>query len=319
MIFSVTERQTYFRCRQLWRWASFNGDAWQPVFTKPALGIGRLWHQTQAEWSLRPLADPNELALDLANTELDRVREAYFTNIGAPISEIELGPIYDQMRIVLSMVRNYHTRWGTPLPAGFTMVAPEQTCVIPVPGTRHTAEDCSLYGHENCDGQHYLEGTLDGLIADDYQRVYVLERKTYGQRPKVEVLNMQDQFLAYLWILRSLGIGEVGGLAYDGAWKREVPPKGSTLEDLFIRVRLNRNKHELDRFAEHLTLEVTEMANNPPIYINRRWDGCWDCDFQSPCIAQERGEDFGFLLQSQFTRRPISEDSVRQLKYVDAN
>lgn len=297
MILTVTEREGFMRCRQAWHWGSFNREAYQPIFAKPALAVGHLWHQVQAEWSLNPAADPNDLCKTLANQELDRVAQAYLDRIGAPISPVELDPIYEQVGLVLNMVKNYKDRWGSPLPEGFTLYAPEQTCVIPIPGT-----------------PHFLAGTLDGLITDTYGRFYVLERKTYGQRPRIDVLNMQDQFLAYLWILRELGIGEVGGLAYDGAWKREKPPLKSSLEDLFLRVLLNRNVHELDRFTLQLRDIANDMANDPPIYLNRRWDGCWDCDFVEPCVAQERGEDFQYILDTKYTKRPKEEDSTRELK-----
>lgn len=326
------------RCRQAWDWGSFNRSAYQRVVNKPALQIGHLWHATQAEWSLHPDEDPNYIALTMANQEIDRVQTQYFQMVGAPISPSELEPVYDGIGLITSMVRNYHQRWGTPLPDGFAMVSPEQTCVIPIPNTEHECSEpktafttiggqsvhCyyeSLETCQLCNGsgveQHYLSGTLDGLIQSQDGRIYVLERKTYGQRPKIEVLNMQDQFLAYLWILRALNIGEVGGLAYDGAWKRAQPPRGSTLEDLFLRTLLTRNRNELDRFTGQLTAIALDMANDPSIYINRRWDGCWDCDFVEPCIAQERGEDYQYLLRTKYVARPKSEDSTRDLKLVE--
>lgn len=340
MIFSVTERQAFMRCRQAWDWASYNRQGYSRIVSKPALSTGHLWHATQAEWSLHPEADPLDLCIELAQNELEVIQKAYLERIGAPISDIELEPFLDGVSMVRAMVTNYKRRWGQPLPDGFTMVSPEQTCVIPIPNTEHDCERCQGTGvydfggdgtgssEERCpvcdfDNRyqipHYLSGTLDGLIADDYGRVFVLERKTYGMRPKIEVLNMQDQFLAYLWILRELKVGVVGGLAYDGAWKRKEPPRGSTLEDLFIRVLLTRNENELDRFTSQLTSLAMEMGNpNTPIYINRRWDGCWDCDFIEPCIAQERGENYLHLLNTYFMARPPEGDTARELKYADA-
>ena len=332
-IFSVTERSGFMRCRTAWNWGSFNREGWTSIIHKPALQIGHLWHATQAEWSLHPELDPNNLLLDMANQELDRVRAEYLEKIGAPISEMELGPSYEGIKLLMGMTKNYHDRWGSPLPDGFTMVSPEQTCVVPIPNTEHRCYTCFWPGHgsvsgfpvENCpecsgtgSSVHYLSGTLDGLIQSADGRIYVLERKTYGQRPKVEVLEMQDQFLAYLWILRELGIGEVGGLAYDGAWKRAQPPKGSTLEDLFLRTLLQRNKHELDDFTHQVRAQAMEMGNpNLQIYPNRRWDGCWDCDFVEPCIAKMKGYDYQSLLNSKFVKRPKSEDSTRELKEVE--
>ena len=330
MIFSVTERANYKRCRQMWAWSSFNGESYTPLVNRPALAIGRLWHAVQAEWSLHPEQDPNEIVLELGNAEMDTVRANYFEKVHAPISPVELELVLEQVGLVIQMTRNYKERWQSPLPDGFTMVQPEQTCVIPIPGTDHICiRNASRNDppwpslkyqypiHPNCDGQHYLEATLDGLIADDFGRVYVLERKTYGQRPKIEVLNMSDQFLAYLWALRSLNIGEIGGIAYDGAWKRKEPPRNSTMEDLFLRIRLNRSRHELDNFAVALAAEVNEMANNPAIYLNRKFDGCWDCAFQKPCIEKLRGEDYEQTLSLQYMHRPKSEDNARELRDSD--
>jgi hypothetical protein len=316
------------RCRQQWDWGSFNRQGYSPVINKPALSIGRLYHAAQAEWSLHPTLDPAEICKTLALQEIEAVQKAYLERIGAPMSAVEMDPLYDGIGMVISMVDNYRKRWGSPLPDGFKMVSPEQTCVVPIPGTRHVAanpllssgySECTAPGHSmtsKCDGQHYLAGTLDGLIQSADGRLYVLERKTYGQRPKIEVLNMQDQFLAYLWVLRELKIGDVGGLAYDGAWKRKEPPRGNELEDLFIRVLLHRNRNELDRFTAQLTAIANDMADNPPLYINRRWDGCWDCEFVDPCIAQERGEDYQFLLETKYIKRDVAEDSTRELKDV---
>ena len=331
MIITVTEKGTWLRCRQQWEWGSFNGYAYQTIIAKPALGIGRLWHATQAEWSLHPNDDPNNLLLGLANEEIERIKREYFERIGAPISQAELDQTIEGIGMVISMVKNYKDHWGSPLPDGFEMMSPEQTCVVPIPGTEHNCTTCGGKGWvvplplnpcNECKGSgksmHYIAGTLDGLIRDKYGSLYVLERKTYGQRPKPEVLNMQDQFLAYLWILNQLNIGEVGGLAYDGVWKRKEPPKGSTLADLFLRIRLRRNRYEMQAYGEQLRAIVNEMADNPAIYVNRRWDGCWDCDYIEPCIAKMRGEDWEAIFNNRFTRRPKEEDSTRELKHADA-
>ncbi len=88
MIITVTERGDYRRCRQKWDWGSYNRTSYQPIINKPALGIGRLWHATQAEWSLHPEQDPNFIVKTLALEEIERVSTQYHERIGAPISPV---------------------------------------------------------------------------------------------------------------------------------------------------------------------------------------------------------------------------------------
>src|SRR5688572_7241162 len=107
------------RCRQQWEWGSFNREAFQPLFAKPALATGHLWHQVMAEWALKPEEHPSELCLTLANQEIDNVSKAYLERIGAPISPIELESYYGQVGLVMNMVKNYYDVWGIPLPEGF--------------------------------------------------------------------------------------------------------------------------------------------------------------------------------------------------------
>jgi len=99
------------------------------------------------------------------------------------------------------------------------------------------------------------------------------------------------------------GIGDVGGMLYDGLWKRDHPPKGRSMDDLFLRALLFRPQVELEEFERHLKAEVLDMANDPAIYINRQWMGCWDCAFEPLCTAQSRGEDVEYIKRTMYTQR----------------
>jgi hypothetical protein len=88
---------------------------------------------------------------------------------------------------------------------------------------------------------HHLDMRFDGLLLDDSDRLHILERKTYKNRPKLASLQTNDQFLAYMWGAEQLGVGEIAGIAYDGLWRRDaVPKRNATFEDLFLRVTLRR-------------------------------------------------------------------------------
>lgn len=245
--------------------------------------------------------------------------------------------LLDAIELGLAMMKNYIQHHGTAVPKHMTWVSPEQKVRIPIPGT--TCEVCkgdlTYRGHrkhiradgseclDGCDdeeyltfcpgcdgtGHHILEGTLDGLIQDKHGRLFILEHKTYARNPKHETLDTSDQFLAYLWCLCRLNIGPVGGLAYDGMWKRAVPPRGKTLSDLFIRKVLTRTNEEMEEFGEQLADLVTDMAEQPKIYMNRRWEGCTDCGYERLCIAQSRGEDIEYVRKTYYTER-LREDPI---------
>jgi len=322
MIFGVTERSIYKRCRRQWYLSSLNHQALTPIIPRQALQIGSVYHQAQADWIADPQAHTlSDYFLQHANEEIDRIKQHYTDQIGAPPSDEELEDSYSSMRMGHAMCVNYESYWKTPLPEGFTLVAPEQVIIAPIPGSQHIFSEgittipshshlcleCPTSHNIPCDGQNYLEGTLDSLIRDDKGYLYVLERKTYENRPKLSDLQHNDQFLAYIWITQQLGIGDVAGVAYDGAWKRETPPKGRTLPDLFFREILRRPQFEVDEFQQHLLAETNEMMLNPASYINRRWEGCWDCGLEKLCTAISRDEDTEYVLHNEYTRR-IRED-----------
>jgi hypothetical protein len=287
MIISVTEREEYKRCRRRWDYNSSNRQSLQKISPSSAFTLGTLIHQAHADWVEKPDAEPGDLFLHHSIKMIEDTQHHYAKQVGAAMQESELEPLYDLITLGKAMMENYKAKWLVPLPRGYDLVSPEQEFVVPIPGT-----------------EHGLKCKLDAIIRDRNNLLYVLERKTYGNRPKLNVIQESDQFLAYTWALAQLSIGSVGGLAYDGMWKREVPPKGSTLDDLFVRHILQYPHQQLEEFEYFLALEAEEMASCPPLYINRRWEGCIsDCDFEMLCTAQSRGEDVDYIRKEFYYKR----------------
>lgn len=340
MIVSVTERGTFRRCHLQWQLTAKNGRHLTPISSKPYLNIGTLVHAGGEAWLNDPRFGYAHHVKAAGIAMEDSVRARYRKIVGAPISEVEMQPFLDSINFAAAMAHNYQVRWGTPLPEGFICIQPEQKIQIPIPGTDHDCENCHGKGEvwhkqdfevlgtgwgpcADCLGSgkihHFLEGRLDGLLqrkADG--SIWVLERKTYGQRPKIETLEFSDQFIAYLWMLRQLGIAQVGGIAYDGLWSRDVPPKGRTMEDLFLRLLLTRSNQELDIFEEHLRAEVNLMAHVQAsgVFIpNRQWMGCYDCSVSRICDAKLRGEPTENIIRLHYMER---EDDVDQPTEEDA-
>lgn len=327
-LYSVTERGTFKRCLREHRLTSRNGMHLGPIVSPVSLSTGTLIHEGSQHWLLDP-SQSYETHVTVASARmLDNAHARYKAQVGAEMSSAEDDVLYEAITFARAMARNYELRWGTPLPDGFTLIRPEQRAQIPVAGTEHPCESCggafeSNVPCLNCHGNlafrelHYLDMRFDGLIQDKAGRIHVLEHKTYKSRPNMKSLESNDQFLAYMWGARKLGLGPVGGLAYDGLWRRETVPKGKTFEDLFLRTTLLRPEAEFEEFERLLTYELNDMwamreAVRPmdTLPINRQWQGCFDCKFEPLCKAMSRGEDYSQMLRTTYTVRTDDADET---------
>lgn len=331
--FSVTDRQTFKRCRRKW---DFSSNARQNL-TKigpghKALELGGIIHRALAVWLLNEdtkLSDAFKIETLKRKKEIE---DKYLAVVGMPISDEELGPFYDFVELGIAMCDNYQKVYNSPLPDSMQFAAAEQEIIVPVPGTEHYCNNCVKYNRElgivtlysdtvtsnpksdckECGGTgtayHYLSATLDGLLQHRHnKKFYVLERKTYDQRPKREDLEMADQFTGYCWVVTQLDPDiEVGGIAYDGLWKRATLPRGvKSVNDLFTRVIINKTPMEIEEWGRNLALEINEMANDPELYPTVPWNGCWDCTFREPCKMMMLGEDPSDLLRREYTQREV--------------
>jgi hypothetical protein len=276
MIVTVTERGQFKRCRQQWDYGSFNRQALAPLVSKPHFELGTLIHRALEAWAHDPTLDPCKIYVTLMTA---RYAEIVATNP----DPAALHTVHGHILKGEVMMANYARHYGKPLPNGFRHVALEQQVHIPIPNT-----------------PHILEMTLDSLVADNRNRLYNLERKTYGQKPVRQALEMNDQFLAYMWGITQLNIGDLGGTLYDGiAVQEKYNPDTS-----FYRTVIKRTPQAFRTFERQLALEANEMANNPPIYVNRRWEGCYDCQFLPLCNAEYDGMSAKIIRETQYGPRP---------------
>jgi hypothetical protein len=333
MIFTVTERGVFRRCRRQAVLTSKNGKHLGRLFPPLNLSVGTIVHRAHQLWLENPSRSMHDCAMDASVEASNGVRERYLKQVGAYPSDDEMDVTHEAIDFALTMCENYALKYGTPLPPDYTLIKAEQKIRVPVPGTEHPCPKCLENGLlregvadadcETCGGQgfavHYLEGKVDGLIQHSSGRIDVLEHKTYGNRPKQEDLQSNDQFIAYLELVKQLGFNPHldSCVAYDGMWRRKAVPRGRTFDDLFARYTLTRSPAELVEFERFLPLELNDMAAQytrpDDAYINRQWQGCWDCAFADDiktgrvglCTAMSRGETdhVALILQTQFTER----------------
>ena len=283
MIIRVSERGTFKRCRRRWDYSSPNRQNLTTASSPVYLTFGTLIHSTLEAWAGKPEANVEELYLFEARKQVDEMKTRYRQVVGTEPSEDEVGVLYDAIDMGRSMVSAYASRWGSSIPDEYNIVQLEQTFLIDVPGT-----------------PHQLQGTLDGLLQNKKTgEIVILERKTYGSRPRLDSLDHNDQFLAYMWAVQQLTGQPCGGILYDGLWKRKLEGK-RTLEDMTMRTLLKRSQAEIEEFGRLLVREVNDMANDPQIYLNRRWEGCYDCSFVKLCNAESKGEDIELVKASSY-------------------
>lgn len=223
---------------------------------------------------------------------MDSVKSVYNQEIGAAASDDELTSIYDAIDIGKDLVENYQAMWKWPYLEGVQVISVEESLVAPVPDT-----------------EYFLKGKLDAIIEDNLGRKWVVEHKTYSMRPRADALDSNNQFLAYIWLARQFFTG-IAGIAYDGIWKKSKPSKGEHLDSLFCRMTLTRPDVEVGEFERMLSDEVMDMAyviETNAIYHNRRWEGCYDCQYEALCRAQSKGDDIDYQL-GRFTKGVVIAD-----------
>jgi len=248
-----------------------------------------MWHSTLELWTKDAGQDPKEIFMHVAAKNIEDMKKRYRKRVGTNPSEEEVGLVYDHVDIGRSMIDAYKEKWGSAIPGDYGLVQMDQTFLIDIPGT-----------------EHQLQGTMDGLLQNNKDEFVILERKTYGARPRLDLLNHNDQFLAYKWAVWQLTGTPPAGMLYDGAWKRKLEGK-RTLDDLFMRVVLERPVSEMEEFGRLLQLEVADMTSDPNIYINRQWMGCIDCPFTRLCDAQSADKDFEYVRSTFFVEKEEEE------------
>jgi hypothetical protein len=344
---SVTELGDTLRCRRMWNYGSPSRLSLTPISApRTELHIGSAIHHALAEHALGkdPLV---ELDRWLTDTET-KLETEYRERVGTGWSSEERTRLDTSRTLCQGLVQHYFDRWGWDNPVKpYSIIAPELTFQVPLTGTDGLGDD---------GGPIVLVGTLDGLCEDDAGNAYLLERKTYSQRPNKEEIRTHSQMMGYSWAAQQLFGVPLRGALYDGINKK-LPEEPTPLQDgkrlsrslinttaehyvacviafgddpmdpyykdvidkLSLRDRqggLFHFRHRVDYSqvglhnwglqAAQIAVDIAEAAKRyddgdlNALYPNRRWEGCWDCAFNSACEARQFGEDEDYILDQYF-------------------
>lgn len=244
-------------------------------------------------------AQANGVPLQQANKEYIQLKKAeyeedYKVAVGAAVSPEETSRYYEIAGEALEVIEAYFAHYGLEHPLGedFEYIATEMTSEVPIPRTRN-----------------HLIFTIDGIARQlSTGKYWLVEHKTYSQRPNPEKLSTDHQMACYLWGAEMLlPDDEFEGVIYDG-----VSKKPGALER-FTRYLVRMPRQILLQTEQTLIDTTREMADpRTPIMPNFVWTGCFDCQVRDLCKSMSFGEDVEWLLKTAY-RRGSGHATVRRI------
>lgn len=130
----------------------------------------------------------------------------------------------------------------------------------------------------------YLLGYLDGLYEID-GKTYIVERKTYKTRRRLDLLGVDPQLQLYVWLARQNGL-DVDGVMWDGIctyrWKGETEPARS-----FDRLILHPTQEQLDAALAWAVagLRRRKLLRGNANPIRNIGPSCLGCPAREDCYA----------------------------------
>jgi hypothetical protein len=273
MDFTPTEIDTYMRCGRKAVLSSKNGQHLTPMSSPLSLQTGTIVHRAHHLW-LKDTENKHDLmhhTMTAAVRVQDKLIASYKEKVGTEPDDGEMWTLHESVEFCVSMARNYEFHYGgNKIPEGLVLIAPEQKVRVPIPGTKH-----------------HLKCRLDALLYDPKEKeAGILERKTYKQKPNFRAIRRTTQFGWYSWATSRLGLNKTGKPAfvvYDGLWRRNEPPRGKTIADLFARYRFTPNLKriaEMEKFLPKIVQDMEFLYRHPELAIpSIPWLGCNDCAF----------------------------------------
>jgi|APSaa5957512622_1039677.scaffolds.fasta_scaffold13968_4 hypothetical protein len=172
----------------------------------------------------------------------------------------------------------------------FDVLGTEKTIFrpLPVPYTDQVAE-CSVVVR------------LDMLVrCHRTGKLFSLDHKTFSRFNSKDIENDQ-QFTAQIWVGETLTDGEpIVGVIYNGLRKQTPGPRVKL--NLFERRKTFRNQAQIDAFLLRAYFQYRD-AKTWEIFPQPGSIKCNMCDFQAPCSEKQRGGDYEYLLQENYTKR----------------
>lgn len=215
--FSVSDLMTFLACRQKWDLSSPNRQSIRHKSTpRMYLTTGTALHnaieaQEKHAAGITSLG-PREAAEDYLKQERLAKVDAIKAETGAPPWLNEMTEWDEKAEFAQALVNQYFEHYGEENPladVGLRYLATEIPFKIRID---------DLVGLDNA----YFVGTFDGIAADDDDNLYLVENKSYTQKPDLQDLQVHFQTTGYAVAWEMLtGIALTGAL-YNGVAKKLI-------------------------------------------------------------------------------------------------
>lgn len=274
---SLSEIETFKRCKFKWDLSSANRQSIRHK-TSPALylSLGSAVHKALEAHALG--GDAVEAAETYLVVEREARVQAYIEEHGSEPWPMELAKFDETAELAMGLVRQYVQRYGrddTLADQGLTLIGIEVPFKIDI-----TAEIKRRFGLNW--KSIYFCGTLDGIAVDEQGNIWVVENKTYSQKPSTEDIQWHFQAMGYAVAIEWLTGLPVTGVLYNGIAKKLISePKvlksgllstdkrcATTLERYVQAIVRNGESPENPRFEDILSTlrEYNEQGDTRFLY-----------------------------------------------------
>jgi len=333
---SITEMQEYLRCRRAWDYQSANRQSLvKRGVPATALWMGSAIHKA-LEMQIRGQSPKRALDAYVSRMREEMASE-YLRKVGAPMSSNEWTSFDESASLCNDVTRAYFEHYGmSDTYAPYKALCSEMTFRIPM-GQMGVYDVVYLIG--TIDGVLFdpRYDAIGGIDHKTYsQRADVrdlqLNDQFVGYTACLELLIRQEvSFFVYNGLNKK--VPSQPRVLKDGTlsvakdcvttaktFERAViangeDPKSSRYEQhlawlrlreqedhpFFTRHTINIPKAVKDDWWSNVLAVLNEMASEPAITFNRRWEGCWDCNVRDLCEIQSRGDNLRYAIETGYT------------------
>ena len=341
---SISEIQSFMRCRRQWDITSpFRQNLTKIGMPSAALHVGSGFHEALEANALGN--DWREAVHEWAYEELHKFRDHYVKQVGAEPSEAELQSFYDAEDQINELMVRYFARYGEDNPIGprYKYIAVEQTCEVPIPGTdgKFTFTLDGL-AQDQKDGTFWVvehktyssKPDMDRLSTDHQITSYawavaaILGEKITGflydgmskKVPTVPAILKSTGRLSEAFTETIDGISYRQAIVNHGLDEADYAVMLKRLDErdqlpqtpFFTRWKIPVLQAQIDAFASYLPDVYNDMVNDPALYPNFRFDGCWDCGVRDLCKAMQLGDDVEWLKRTYYMQGRGSQSYQRR-------
>jgi hypothetical protein len=206
---SISEINSFLKCRRDWDLTSASRQSLRHKTTpKVFFAVGSGFHaavEANAEG-----IDWQQALEEYLTNELEEKSAAYVEAVGYPPWAKELEEFHEMADFTRKLASQYFDHYGLEQPLAshdLTYVATEVSFKIPIEVGGTIVE---------------FIGTWDAIATDSNGGVCLVENKSCGRKPKLDILQHTNQFVGYAWAFQFLTGIPISGFLYNGVMKKLI-------------------------------------------------------------------------------------------------